>query len=162
MNNSIPTSSDAPPPPGVPAQAQFQGDTRLWADGDLNSIGEKTGLWRFWNEKGRLTKAIEYIDGMISGSVKKYDEMGEIYLEIHYKNEAKNGPFFSRLQPGHYSDSRIIAERGEFEQDHAVSTWSFMDDRGRVIQSIEFGESEHNQEKLLRSAIFSNKLDLLT
>ena len=87
MNHSSPTSSDTTPPLGVPTQAQLEVDTGLWAEGDLNSIGEKTGLWRFWNEKGLLTKASEYIDGMISGAVKYYDGTGEIYLEIHINIE---------------------------------------------------------------------------
>ena len=47
-----------------------------------DELGQKQGVWKFYNESGELTQEIEYVDDVRHGLSKKYYPFNKVMEEI--------------------------------------------------------------------------------
>ena len=58
-----------------------------------DELGQRQGVWKYYNEASELTNEIEYLDDVRNGVSKKYYPYGKIMEEIEYANGIKDGEF---------------------------------------------------------------------
>ena len=124
-----------PRPASLPELAQFDEARGGWA---LCT----PALDRFWTVEGTLHEEDERApDG--GQVVRIFDEGGRIREEHHLAADGRrHGPFLRRLAPGTpgpFADARVREERGAFELGQAVGSWTFLDDAGAVVRTLERG-----------------------
>jgi antitoxin component YwqK of YwqJK toxin-antitoxin module len=62
------------------------------SEGEVNkTTGEKYGLWKYWDEEGRLEKRGVWLDGLLHGKWTWYHENKRKSREGYYKNDEKVG-----------------------------------------------------------------------
>ncbi|HNH66811.1 MAG TPA: hypothetical protein PLB72_08210 [Bacteroidia bacterium] len=58
-----------------------------------DELGQRQGVWKYYNEAGELNQEIEYLDDVRNGVAKKYYPYGKILEEIEYANGIKDGAY---------------------------------------------------------------------
>ncbi|HEY4966421.1 MAG TPA: hypothetical protein VII28_08480, partial [Puia sp.] len=53
--------------------------------------GKKTGLWKYYDEKGRMTSTDTFVNDLLDGSRVYYGNDNKIELEIQFKKNERNG-----------------------------------------------------------------------
>jgi len=122
-------------PDGLPELAQFDESRSGWA---LRS----RELDRFWDEGGRLTDEVANPREEVR-TERSFDGSGRLVQEASYgKDDRPHGPFYRRFTeagPSPYADPRIRQERGAYEVGQAMGRWSFLDDDGAVVRTVDRG-----------------------
>jgi hypothetical protein len=100
------------------------------------------GIERFWTQAGTLIEDIAFgpDDTRV---VRQFDAAGRLHQEGGFTADNRpTGPFYRRFQGSDaapYADARIRQERGAYEAGQAVGTWTFLDDDGQVLRTVDRG-----------------------
>jgi len=124
-------------PDGLPELAQFDESRGGWA---LRS----RELDRFWDEGGTLTDEVANPREEVR-TERSFDRSGRLLQEASYgKDDRPHGPFYRRFSEAGsspYADPRIRQERGAYEAGQATGRWSFLDDEGAVVRTVDRGSA---------------------
>jgi len=128
-------SLSPPRPAWLPELARFDEGRRVWT---LRS----QQIARRWTTEGVLLE--ETVTSTGEGcTVRTFGESGEITEEYRLAADGqRDGPFMRRLAIGNprpYADTRVRQERGVFERGQAVGRWTFLDDDGAAVRTIDRG-----------------------
>src|SRR5207248_9131866 len=66
---------------------------------------ELDSTWKFYNEKGKITKSIEYAVGKKNGFIITYDTAGFIISKENYVNDIKQGVSYNLYKSGKVKQS---------------------------------------------------------
>lgn len=166
-------------PPLVPDEAEYHPDGS-WVLATLNEKGHRHGPWQRWTASGELAERTEYVDDVRSGPStlfhpdgkkseegdfqddlregvwKSYDTKGALLAEITWHAGSRHGPATDRGVAGQYRDLSITAEKGAFEEDHAVGPWSLKDASDRTVIRKDLGPKV-DADKLASSPVLANE-----
>jgi hypothetical protein len=130
-------------PGAVPGEATFEESSDRWALGTNNpETGAPQGLWRWWTEAGVLQEEAE-LSGGKKVRVRLYDADAHLREETGLGEEnVRQGPYYRRYgaaDESPYADSRIRQVRGAHEEGHPVGEWTFLDEGGAVLRTVNRG-----------------------
>jgi hypothetical protein len=135
--------SGAPHPPrpgGVPREASFDESSERWVHGSFSSAGNRDGVWLRWARDGVLRERDEYRDGKAHGIRQRFDASGELDEESEWREGGRTGSYRRIGVPSDvYADARVHEERGAFDRDQAVGSWSLLDAAGAPLHLFELG-----------------------
>jgi antitoxin component YwqK of YwqJK toxin-antitoxin module len=86
-------------------------------------IPSSKGVWQDFYDNRKLQFAIEYDEGKLQGSFKRWDDTGVLILEATFKNDQLQGPFkrwypSGKLwQEGAYLDGQVHGKLVQFGED---------------------------------------------
>jgi antitoxin component YwqK of YwqJK toxin-antitoxin module len=128
------------PPPGLPARADYDEGDRRWAVPPATEEAEQ--LWRFHGEDGSLQEEARFADGF-KVLTRIYARDGSIKQETCFdRSGRRHGAHRRRFVEGDaspYLDGRIVEEQGTFEEDDPVGRWTFLDEAGATVRTVERG-----------------------
>ena len=126
-------------PAAVPRAARFDEQREQWVEAHYSG-GHPEGVWRRWARDGVLRERDEYREGDAHGLWQRFDALGALVEEGQWR-EGKRGGDYRRLgvPPELYADARVYEERGAFDRDQAVGTWSLLDAGGVVLHTRALG-----------------------
>ncbi|MBN2481507.1 MAG: toxin-antitoxin system YwqK family antitoxin [Bacteroidales bacterium] len=75
---------------------------------------------------GNLVWKGSYQNGMMSGKWQKWDDDGNLIVEVHYINDVLDGPYLTMYPNGD------IREKGKYSANRRVGAWIRMDETGQV------------------------------
>ena len=99
----------------------------LRVNGELSSIGrfeddQREGVWKFYNNYGKLYQESVYKEGNLEGTVKDYYNNQELSTETNYKNNMKNGLYTEYFLSGaikfqaYYKDDKLEGRAIRYNQ----------------------------------------------
>ncbi|HEY3449622.1 MAG TPA: thiol reductase thioredoxin [Myxococcales bacterium] len=166
-------------PPLVPDEAEFQPEVG-WVLATLDAQGRRHGSWQRWTSGGELAESTEFVEDLKSGPStlfhpngkkseegrfkedlregvwKSFDTKGALLAEITWHAGSRHGPAVDRSVAGQYRDLSITAEKGDFEEDHAIGPWSLKDDQDHTVIRKDLGPKV-DADKLARSPVLANE-----
>jgi hypothetical protein len=148
------TASGAPHPArpeGVPRVAVFEEQADQWQHREYDKDGAAHGVWRRWSRDGVLRERDEFLAGKAHGLWQRWDAAGAILQEGAWRAGQRGGVYRRVGVPaGLFADARVHEERGGFDRDQSVGTWTLLDAAGATLASLELGAAL-DEEALLAS-----------
>ncbi len=130
-------------PAGLPERADYDEGTGRWMIAPDRTAGER--FFRHHRQDGSLAEESVIEDGWKTFE-RRYDREGSVAVEFHSsKDGRKHGDFYRRFDAGDdpvaspYLDARIRQERGQFVADRPVGRWTFLDESGAVVRTVDHG-----------------------
>lgn len=80
-------------PAGVDARAAYYPEKKHWRCGEVDNEGKKRGVWRTWNEHGRVVKEESYRDDELHGPYRAFYDDGSVAAEGEYADGSQEGLF---------------------------------------------------------------------
>jgi hypothetical protein len=122
-------------PDGLPELTQYDESRECW-------VLRGKGLERFWTQAGTLVEDTAF-DPDGTRVVRQFDDEGRLHQEGGFTADQRpTGPFYRRF-PGPeavpYADVRIRQERGAYEEGQAVGSWTFLDEEGGILRTVDRG-----------------------
>jgi hypothetical protein len=152
------TPSGAPHPArpdGVPRPASFEEQTDTWVLREHDGNGAAHGAWRRWSRGGVLRERDEFRAGKAHGVWRRWDAAGALTEEGEWREGQRGGPYRRVGVPAElYEDARVHEERGAFDRDQTVGTWTLLDAAGATLGAFELGAAL-DDEALLASPAFA-------
>jgi len=122
-------------PDGLPELTQYDESRECW-------VLRGKGFERFWTQAGTLIEDIALEPGD-TRFVRQFDAEGRLHQEGGFTADNRpTGPFYRRFQGPDavpYADARIRQERGAYEAGQAVGTWTFLDEEGQILRTVDRG-----------------------
>jgi hypothetical protein len=142
-------------PASVPRAAPFEEKTDQWVLQEYDPDGLSHGVWRRWSREGVLREHDEYRTGKSHGQWRRWDAAG-VLTEEGQSREGRRGGSYRRIgvPADLYTDARVHEERGHFDVDQSVGTWTLLDARGASLCAFELGAAL-TEEELLGSPAFA-------
>ena len=88
--------------------------------------GESFSYYR----SGNLMWKGSYENGLMSGKWQRWDDAGNLIMELHYDQDTLNGPFITM-----YPDGKI-KEKGNYSQNKRVREWIVREKSEQVISNL--------------------------
>jgi MORN repeat variant len=152
------TESGAPHPPrpaGVLGGAIFEEGADQWSYREYDANGSPHGVWRRWTREGVLRERDEFRASKAHGLFQRWDETGALREESEWREGLRGGRYRRVGVPeGLYADPRVHEERGAFERDQSVGTWTLLDAGGATVATLDLG-AVLDDEGLLASPVFA-------
>ena len=102
-------------------------------DGTVGSeIKDGAGFHKIWSEEGKLTDEIPYVDGLIHGEKKEYDDAGTLRAVTTYVKGQREGTYIQNGPNGN------VVIRGQFAKDVKEGTWIRFDGQGKEADRSDF------------------------
>jgi hypothetical protein len=138
-------------PASVPRAAPFEEQTDQWVQRAYNSEGSPDGTWRRWARDGVLLHLDVFRAGKAHGLWQRWDAAGALIEEGDWRDGLRTGLYRRIGVPADlYADARVHEERGAFDHNQTVGTWSLLDARGGALGAFELGAAL-SDESLLES-----------
>jgi hypothetical protein len=135
--------SGAPHPPrpeSVPREASFDESSDRWVRAIPSSAGNPDGAWLRWARDGVLRERDECRGGKAHGLCQRFDAAGNLTEESEWCGGCRSGRYRRIGVPADvYVDARVHEERGAFDRDQAVGSWSLLDAAGTQLHTFELG-----------------------
>lgn len=87
----------------------FNDKGRLTAKGTFNANGKRNGVWKFYNEQGKIRESAEYLDGELNGQNIIYYDNGKQQIVTVYKDGNLEGEYLS------FSKNGILQQKKHFK-----------------------------------------------
>lgn len=104
-----------------------------------NNKKEKTGVWKYFDNTGKLKEERMYLDGKLNGYLKQYDDQGYLINTVRYENDqiALNGNDINvQIEIKEEYDQRgNLSFQGGYLKDLPVGTHRWFNQKGQVIKS---------------------------
>jgi antitoxin component YwqK of YwqJK toxin-antitoxin module len=100
--------------PKLTPHIKYHNNGNVWIKGQLNSSGQREGLWEFFYENGNISMRTSYKEGKIDGIVESFYENGNIHWRISYIESVKDGieEWFDErgniVKTRHWNDGELI------------------------------------------------------
>jgi len=105
--------------------------------------GKKEGVWKYYNEEGRLMREVNYKKGERHGLVKVYRKKGMLKKEETYKQDKKEG-----LYKAYYYNGQLI-EKGNYKEDQKEGLWKFYTKNGTLSYEGKYKNNDKEGEWFL-------------
>ncbi len=126
-------------PASVPPKVPFEERRDQWVQSSYVD-GSPGGVWQRWSREGVLRERDEYRAGKAHGLWQRFDASGALMDETHWVDGRRGGSCRRVGVPAEmYEDARVHEERGAFDRDQAVGTWTLLDDAGQVLHARALG-----------------------
>lgn len=93
---------------------EFYANKNLKEKGHLDK-GLKTGIWKRWDEKGKLKDDYTWNLGSLNGIYHKYDSVGKVLETGKYKNDLLNGKQYTyagtAVKELRYKDGKVVVPK---------------------------------------------------
>lgn len=162
----VPDEADFQPEVGwvlvaLDAEGQRHGDYSCWGpagtlvESSRYEHGAQQGPSRTFHPNGKKSAEGEYVAGHKEGVWREFDEAGQVVRETSWIAGALTGPCLDRGVAGQYQDPAIAIERGSFEDDLAVGSWSLLDAKNKPLVRKDLGKAP-DAARLEASAVLAN------
>jgi len=108
--------------------------------------GMKQGSWKVFYDNGSIYKEMYYVNDVLEGIYREYDEYGKIYVNLRYENgnltidqEVENNSMEIDYK-NEYFENGSIKYSGGFKSEIPVGIHRFYDAEGKVINSQIFND----------------------
>jgi hypothetical protein len=129
-------------PDGVPRQARFDEGRDQWVLTRYSEQGMPQGVWLRWARDGVLRERDEYLEGKAHGLWQRFDATGALAEEGGWRDGARGGAYRRIGVPADlYADGRVHEERGAFDADQTVGSWTLLDATGATLHARELGRA---------------------
>jgi antitoxin component YwqK of YwqJK toxin-antitoxin module len=137
-------------PATLPPEAEYDEFSRRWVVGASDRQIGALGTWRYYGQDGRLSEESDYEDGRKVGTRLFAADGGarlEAELTFDGTGEKRHGAWRRRFvadedaEPSPYADARVREERGAFDREQPVGTWTLHDGAGAVLRVLERGRA---------------------
>jgi hypothetical protein len=127
-------------PESVPRKAHFEEGRDQWVLARYSEQGMPQGEWLRWARDGVLRERDAYQEGKAHGLWQRFDAAGALEEESGWRAGARGGTYRRvGVPPELYSDARVHEERGHFDADQTVGTWTLLDAAGNTLHTRELG-----------------------
>ena len=135
-----PICSDGNPwparPTGVPGDAEYDEGTAGW-------LYWRPSVRRFWSGAGVISRELEF-EGCRKTAERTYDEAGSLLESASFLTDGRRHGDHRRRFPGDtspYADQRIREETGSFRGGKPVGVWTYLDEAGVAVRTLDRGVS---------------------
>ena len=111
----------------------------LFAVGDLNAAGERSGPWTFFNLHGNITSKLNYKAGKLDGKNEWLDDFGNVNQTYHFVNEEITGEVLTHYDETGIRNYKAFFKKGEIDGPVTNYYWN-----GLVKEYALFKENERN------------------
>ena len=144
----LPSGAPHPPrPESVPREASFDESSDRWVQTLPSGAGGLDGVWLRWTRDGVLRERDEYSGGKAHGLWQRFDAAGKLTEESEWREGTRSGRYRRIGVPADvYADGRVHEERGAFDRNQGVGSWSLLDAAGVLLHRVELGATLDDEE----------------
>lgn len=140
MTDSTPPGfgHEASTPPGVPAGATFDDDLELWASGEQDAEGQRTGTWSFWASSGILVEETDHQHGRPHGHSVTFWPNGKSQSEGDYLDGERVGLW------RFWNENGSLVREGDYDAGLLSGTVKDFDGAGRLAREASYAAGRKN------------------
>lgn len=134
----------------------FKDNGRLTAQGSFNANGKRNGIWKFYNEQGKIGESAEYVDGELNGENRVFYDNGKQKVVAIYKDDNLDGEYLyyskngALLQKKYFKNGKL---HGMFKSFHNVGEELIESEAEYINGNLEDKYKEYFPTGKLRSEI---------
>ena len=109
---------------------------------------KKFGLWKYYNNEGKLRKTCEFKNGKITGTSKRYHENGKLNIKITHQTKHS-------FEFEFYNESGNIDNKGQYSKGGKNGVWTKYYNDGKIKSSQSYkkgkktGKQKHYKKKVI-------------
>jgi tetratricopeptide (TPR) repeat protein len=146
-------------PDAVEPRAAYYPEKKHWRFGEIDAEGKKRGVWRTWNEHGRLIKEESYHDDELHGPFRAFYGNGSLAAEGEYADGEQAGTFTYLRNPS--PPAPIVRDPDEDDEDDDdedhTSGFTFPLAGKRVVKIQQIDDRRHHYDAAGRETLFDGR-----
>jgi len=119
---------------------EYYSNGKVWSKGQLNSKGQREGLWEWFYENGNIRMRTPYKGGEIDGIEELFYENGNISWRIPYKEGNKDG--IEEV----FNENGNIHWRTPYKEGKRDGIQEWFDEQGNIIRTCVWKDGELIEE----------------